>query len=363
MRCLLATLEYPPFHGGIAHYYGHLVANWPNDSNISVITNQDYRLQAKSGYWPWRRAFWTIGRLIRQQKIDFILVGQVLPIGTVVWLLSWLMPIKYGVFLHGMDWGMASSQPRKLWLATRVIRRSSVVLAANNYVADLIKENLPEVSSRLLVINPGLDNCQPPAISDKYLSDLRNRYHLNGRQVLLTVGRLVERKGIDKVITALPNLLKKYPQLSYVVVGQGPYLEVCQQLVAKLAISDAVIFIDNADDRQRSAWYQLADIFIMPARQIGGDFEGFGIVYLEANQAGKPVIAGRSGGVGDAVVDGLNGLLINPESIDDIIEAVGRLLDNDDLRQKLGQAGQERLLDFLWPVQAEKISSFINKLC
>lgn len=363
MRYLLATLEYPPFHGGVAHYYGHLIANWPSSSDIAVITNQDNQLQAKTGYWPWRRALWTIGRLVRQQSVDFVLVGQILPLGTAVWLLSFIIPIKYGVFLHGMDWSLALSQPRKSWLAAKIIKRSAVVLVANNYVAKLVKQRLPDIEDRLLVINPGLDNCQPPAISDKYLNDLRHQYHLDGHQILLTVGRLVERKGVDKVIMALPALLKKYPQLNYVVIGQGPYLEACRQLASELSVDDALIFIDNADDRQRSAWYQLADIFIMPSRQIGDDFEGFGIVYLEANQAGKPVIAGRSGGVGDAVIDGLNGLLVDPESVDEIIAAIMKLLANDDLRQKLGKTGQERLKDFLWPVQAKKISNFINKIC
>ena len=362
-HCLLVTLEYPPFHGGIAHYYGHLVKNWPDLGTMAVLNNNNYQLQAKSGFWPWRRAFSTIGQAIRRSGINFVLVGQILPLGTVVWLLSYVLPIKYGVFVHGMDWGMAVSRPRKRWLAQRVMHRAATVIAGNSYVAGLVQQAVPGVASRLIIINPGLDKAEPPIIAKDYLVALRQRYDLNNCQILLTVGRLVERKGVDRVLAAMPELVVKYPNLRYIIIGQGPYLEYCRQLVKQLAIDSAVIFITTADDQERAAWYQLADVFIMPSRQIGGDFEGFGIVYLEANCASKPVIAGRSGGVGDAVVDGLNGLLVNPESIAEIVTAVNRLLSDQALRHRLGQAGQQRLVDFLWPALATKLSRFINKIC
>ncbi len=361
MRCLLVTLEYPPFHGGIAHYYSHLVAAWPSGDEVIVLDNNQHQLQAASGFWPWRRAFQTIWQTIKQRKINYVLVGQILPLGTVVWLLSYFLPIKYGIFLHGMDWGQAMKRPRKRWLARRITSRASAIVAANSYVAGLVKQDYPPVANRLAIINPGLSQTTPPVISNHYQQQLRQQYGLNDKKILLTVGRLVERKGVDQVLRALPRLINKYPDLRYLVVGQGPYLAVCQQLAIDLAVNSHTIFITDADDQQRAAWYQLADVFIMPARQLGGDFEGFGIVYLEANQAGKPVIAGQSGGVADAVVDGLNGLMVDPNSADEIIAAVSRLLDNPALSQQLGQAGQARLADFLWPALAAKLNQFINK--
>lgn len=361
MRYLLVTLEYPPFRGGIAHYYSHLAAVWPQADELTVVDNNQRQLQADSGVWPWRRSFKTIWSAIRSRKIDYVLVGHLLPLGTVVWLLSYFLPIKYGVFVHGMDWGMANARPRKRWLARQIIRRSSTVIAANSYVAGLVRLAIPHSAQRLVVINPGLDKLDSPAIVDNYLIDLRRRYDLTDKPILLTVGRLVERKGVDKVIEALPKVLVQYPNLRYVVVGQGAYLEKCRQLAEQNRVASAVIFVPDADDQERSAWYQLADIFIMPARQKGGDFEGFGIVYLEANQAAKPVIAGRSGGVGDAVVDGLNGLMVNPESNTEIATAIERLLGDQALSRQLGQAGQQRLADFLWPTLAIKLNKFIKQ--
>lgn len=363
MRCLLVTLEYPPFHGGIAHYYSHLVDAWPATEELAVLDNNQQQLQASKGFWSWRRSFKAIWQTVKSQKINYIFVGQILPLGTVVWILSYVLPIKYGVFLHGMDWGQATRRPRKYWLAKKIIKRATTIIAANSYVAGLIKQALPAIGNRLVVINPGLSQIEPPLVSPDYLQQLRQRYDILGKPVLLTIGRLVERKGVDQVLQSLPQLLGKYPNLCYIVVGQGPYLAACQKLASNLGVSSAVIFVTSADDQERTAWYQLADIFIMPARQLGGDFEGFGIVYLEANQAGKPVIAGQSGGVGDAVVDGLNGLMVNPESVSQIVAAVSRLLDNPVFGHQLGQAGKTRLAEFLWPTQAAKLAKFINKIC
>lgn len=361
MRCLLTTLEYPPFRGGVSHYYHNLVKNWPTDDKLVVLDNNQQQLQATTGFWPWRRAFAAIWQMVRRHQIDLVLVGQVLPLGTVVWLLSYCLPFKYGVFFHGMDWSLAISRSRKRWLTRQIINRSQIIIAANSYVAGLIKQFSPNLADRLIVINPCLDNLVIEPVNKQRLASLRQQYDLADKSILLTVGRVVERKGIDKVLASLPELLIRHPELHYVVVGTGSYLDHCRQLASQLGINTAVTFVPDADDEERSAWYQLADIFIMPARQIGNDFEGFGIVYLEANQAGKPVIAGQSGGVGDAVVNDLNGLLINPESEAEIIMVVDQLLAQPDLRARLGRGGQERLVNFLWPYQAAKLADFINQ--
>ncbi len=352
MRCLLVTLEYPPFYGGVANYYGHLVQAWPPEDEIVVIDNKEGQLLAPRGKWPWRRSFATLWRTLRQSHFDFLLVGQILPLGTVVWLLSFILPIKYGVFLHGMDWGEAAARPRKMWLAKRILGRSALVIAVNSYTAELIKRAQPSVSGRVVIVNPGIDNVSPPFIAPEYLASLRQRYNLDNCSILLTVGRVVERKGVDKVLEAMSQLLPYYPKLRYIIVGDGPYLKICKELAVDLGLNEAVIFITDADDNEKAAWYKLADIFVMVSRPMGGDFEGFGIVYLEANQAGKPVIAGQGGGVRDAVVDGETGLIVDPQSSEAIAQAIRRLLADESLRRQLGEAGRVRLSQFLWPRQA-----------
>lgn len=361
MRYLLVTLEYPPFRGGVAHYYSNLVKAWPEKDELTVLDNSQNKLISQAGRWPWRISFKAIGQAIKQSQADFLLIGQILPLGTVAWLRSYFSK-PYALFLHGMDWTMALSTPRKAWLTKRIISRAKAVIAANSYVAELIVKTCPKAKDKLVVINPGLESASKPSVPKELLDQLSKKYHLENKSLILTVGRLVERKGVDKTIEAVTQLLPDYPDLRYAIVGAGPYLNNCQELVAKLGLEKQVIFVTDADDLERAAWYQLADIFTMPSRQIGDDFEGFGIVYLEANQAGKPVIAGRSGGIADAVEDMVNGLMVNPESISDIASALKKLLSDQELREQLGHNGQRRLANFLWPEQARKLNQFLNNL-
>ena len=136
--------------------------------------------------------------------------------------------------------------------------------------------------------------------------------------LLLTVG-LASRKGHDMVIGALPTLLRTVPDVTYVMVGAGPqgYLD---ELARELRVRDRVIFTGPVSDELLSAIYGLCDIFVMPSRQdlAQHSVEGFGLVFLEANACGKPVIAGRSGGTDDAVVHGVTGFLVDPDDPDDI---------------------------------------------
>ena len=128
-----------------------------------------------------------------------------------------------------------------------------------------------------------------------------------------------------------------------------------------IAVKDNIFFLGKISEEEKWAWLNLSDIFIMPSRQIKEDFEGFGIVYLEANFCGKPVIAGDSGGVRDAVEDGTNGLLVDPEDMDNISDAIIELAKNRDLRKKLGQQGRERAItEFDCGKQIKKMYSFIK---
>ena len=178
--------------------------------------------------------------------------------------------------------------------------------------------------------------------------------------ILLQVGRLVKRKGVDKVLEALPEVLKECKDLVYVVVGNGPECSNIELRIKNLELSNYVILIADASDEDVQAWYELCDIFIMPARDIDGDVEGFGIVYLEANAYGKPVIAGDSGGVRDAVKPDLNGLLVNPESTTEIRDAILKLCKDEFLRRRLGQQGREWVRSFDGEKQARKIREILD---
>lgn len=360
MKTLLFTLEYPPFNGGVANYYGNLVKYWPKTDDISVLNNNHGRLiYNKLPLLKWLPAFFSLRKKIKQEKINYILAGQILPLGTVAFIFSRFSKIEYSVFLHGLDLTNALKQPRKKWLSEKILRNANKIICLNSHTVKMARQAFPDLEKKIIMINPGAEN--PAAHNPQLATQLKKKYNLENKIILLSVGRLIKRKGFDMVMETMPKMLKRAPNLIYVILGEGEENRNWKLKIKNFGLEKYIKIINQASDLERDNWYDLSDVFIMPARNIAGDFEGFGLVYLEANLAGKPVIAGKSGGVGDAVIDGLNGLLVDPEDTGQIASAVIKLTQNPALRQRLGEQGRERALkEFNWEKQIDKIYKAIT---
>jgi len=152
----------------------------------------------------------------------------------------------------------------------------------------------------------------------------------------------VKRKGQDMVIRALPLVRAKFPTVRYMIVGQGPERLRLEKLAEQVGVRDCVTFAGPADDDELPKHYNDCDVFVMPSRDIPAEasVEAFGIVYLEANACGKPVIGGRSGGAEEAVIDGVTGLLVDPWNIEELAEAINRLLSDGYFARELGENGR-----------------------
>jgi phosphatidylinositol alpha-1,6-mannosyltransferase len=166
--------------------------------------------------------------------------------------------------------------------------------------------------------------------------------------LLLSVARLVRRKGIDTVLSSLPAVLARVPELTYVVVGDGPDRQRLIALAEQLGVSGRVRFLTRVPG-DLSEYYNACDLIVMPTREEPGDVEGFGIVFLEANACGKPVIGARAGGVVDAVADGESGLLVPPSDPVALADAIVSLLADPARAAEMGRRGRERVLaNFTW---------------
>ncbi len=361
MKTLLFTLEYPPFNGGVANYYGNLAKYWPITEKMSVLNNNRQELIRKDGFLAWIPSFFTLKRKLVLEKFDYLLVGHILPLGTVAYLISWLHPIKYGVFLHGMDLAFALRSARKRYISKLILNKADKIICANSYVQEKLIEFIPDLADKTIIVNPGIEGGAPETDPNDIL-EIKKKYNLEGKTVLLSLGRLVKRKGVDRTIEALTSIPpEKSENLIYFIAGAGPREEYLRKLVPS-SFLDRIIFLGSLSEEEKWVWLKLCDIFIMPSRDISGDFEGFGIVYLEANLCGKPVIAGNSGGVRDAVVNDINGLLVDPDKVEMISQAINRLVADPKLCSELGERGRLRAQrDFNWENQAIKISQFINK--
>lgn len=313
------------------------------------------------GSWGWPRWMVTIFRLnayLEQQGIDQIIVGQVLPLGTAVWLLSLARPLHYAAFVHGMDVSQAIKSRRKNWLIKKICHRANGVFAANKFVADLMRElGIPTAQITIIYPSPVLTKFPNAALVNR----LRDEFNLARAPVLLTIGRLVERKGHDIVLRALEIVWREVPDLKYFIIGNGPYGTRLKVLKNTLSCREQVQFLGELTDDETSAWLSLATIFIMTPRTLpNGDVEGLGIVYLEAGYAGKPVIGSYSGGVPEAVIDKETGFLVPENDVQATAAAIIKLLRDPALAARLGAAGRERSLGFSARTSANKVLEFFN---
>jgi len=191
----------------------------------------------------------------------------------------------------------------------------------------------------------------------------RRELGLEGKKVLLSLCRLVPRKGVDTVLEALPAISKAVPEVQYVIAGDGEDRPRLEQLAAGLDVMPMVRFLGRVSNEEVAPLLDMADVFVMPAREERPCVEGFGLVFLEANACETPVIGSTSGGIPDAVVDGETGLLVPPSAPAAFAEAAIRLLNDADLRRRLGRAGRERVLRVgTWDRMVARLSASISEL-
>jgi phosphatidylinositol alpha-1,6-mannosyltransferase len=184
-----------------------------------------------------------------------------------------------------------------------------------------------------------------------------------GELLLLSVGRLQRRKGHDLVLRALPELKKIVPKVRYVIVGDGNDRDTLQLLASELGIAGDVSFAGNVPDADLPAYFAACDVFVLPTRMESSDFEGFGIVFLEAAAAGKPSIGGRNGGVPEAIVDGETGILVADGAVDELLESLRALCTSADLRHRMGAMARERAVrDFSWDRAAAAVAAIHGEL-
>ena len=285
---------------------------------------------------------WAVLRLCRRFPVIGIHCGQVLSSGFAAYVCGILTGLPYFPYVHGAD--LMESRDRFLWgrLFRRILRAAKKVVANSEFTAGIVEQS-GIATERIQVLNPSIDLSRFSSLGDR--EETRRRYGWEGRRVLLTIARLAERKGQDNVIRALPEVMAAVPDVCYAVGGTGPYRGKLEDLAEAQALTDRVEFVGFVPEAELAAMYAAADVFVMVSRELrqSGNVEGFGIVFLEANAAGTAVLAGRSGGIEDAVVDGFSGLLVDPEDVGAVAEALTRLLEDGDLRARLPAQGMERV--------------------
>jgi phosphatidyl-myo-inositol dimannoside synthase len=267
---------------------------------------------------------------------------------------------RFLCWTHGEELGYASTSRELRWLLPRVYKRASAIVANSRNSAQLLA-HWGVQSDAVTVVHPGVDvqRFRPDVDPGSW----RARYAGPGELILLSVGRLQKRKGHDLMLAALAKWRPEDPPVRYLVAGGGDRREALEQQAAQLGVQNRVRFLGVVPESELPSLYAAADIFVMPNRVDGVDFEGFGIVFLEAAAAGLPCIGGRSGGAPEAVEDGETGVLVGGDNPDELAVVLRRLACSPEARSTMGARGRERVArEFTWELGARRLSDLQRQL-
>ncbi len=364
MNILLIAFDYPPLTGGIANLSYEVAKNLSAENDLLLVV-----APAIKGYKEWDNKSKLITfrvpdiKIIREVVLFFMMLYLVFKfkidiIDNLTWypsaVISYFVTISTGVpyviHVHAMDYledkRGVFNKLKYNWLRTFIKRLTfegaKRVIAVSNFMKDvLIVRGVDAL--KIKVIAPGVD-CER-FVPDLDAKKIISRHGLENKRILLTVSRLDDYKGHDMVIKALPKLISKFPDIRYLIVGTGPYERRLSSLAKELNLNEYVIFTGWVDDEALPLYYNACDIFILLSREVYEEakVEGYGLVFLEANACAKPIVAGRSGGIKDAVIDKVTGVLVDPLNLDEIDSAITKILSDIHYAKSLGANGLDRI--------------------
>jgi phosphatidylinositol alpha-1,6-mannosyltransferase len=277
-------------------------------------------------------------RILKQYKIQNVWFGAAAPLGLMASQLrnggaSNIVALSHG---HEVWWAKI---PILKHILQKIIKDVDKIGYLGAFTKNEISKATTEVN-KLVQIAPGIDTnyFQPKKPNPALIA----RYQLEGRRVIVCVARLVHRKGQDQLIKALPSILEKFPDTILLIVGQGPIEQMLRNSARQLGVTHKVIFTGRVPHGDLADYICLGEVFAMPVRSrfFGFEVEGLGIAYLEASACGLPVVVGNSGGATDAVIDQVTGLLVDGTNVNEITDAICRLLADPAKAQAMGQAGR-----------------------
>ena len=376
---LLVTNDFGPRAGGIETFIiGLLERMLPG--TVMVYTSQqaeserfDQRWREKYGVHvirdrrsillPTPRVTRAIKNIITREGIESVWFGAAAPLAVMAKTFRAVGVKKIVALTHGHEVWWAKIPPFSL--AMKFIGAQVDYLG---YLGEFTRNAIaPSLNKRdrdkLIKIAPGIDteHFSPMPRDPALVAEL----DIKDSPTIVSVGRLVHRKGQDQLVKALPRIIEKFPRVKLIFVGTGPHQKAIEKLMKKLGVEKSVRFIGRIPHEQLPQYFALGDIFAMPSRSrlFGLEVEGLGIVYLEASACGLPVIAGNSGGAPDAVLSEKSGVIVDGTSVKEIADAAILLLSDSSKSRKLGRTGREWVVsDWRWEHWSKTFNNLFSSL-
>lgn len=372
--CLIVASIFTPIQGGSATVYSNLCRYAPKGRMVALATRRDYNDGAEIAGWrahdqncgfpvyrldllrprisrpahkliaAWRfltidvplriRVIWKVWTLIRRHGVEVICIGE---LASTAWLGEFFQRVfgkRMVIYVHGEE--ITTRFDAGSFGASRAIhlRAADAVVAVSRFTQRVLVDEMGIAPDRVCLIENGVDTRRFfPGPDDPAF---RARFGLAGKRIVVAVGRLIARKGFDQTIRAWPQVFAAHPDSHLLIIGDGPQRTALQALADQSGVAHSITLAGALSDADLLAAYRSAALFAMPNRTMpDGDTEGFGLTFLEANACGRAVVGGRAGGAVEAVQDGVSGLLVNGERVDEIADAILRILGDDAFRARL----------------------------
>ncbi len=367
---LLVTNDFGPRAGGIETFVVGLLERVPH-GEVLVYTSAQPSSQEYDRRWmqdygvevirdrsrillPSPRVISKLRKIVRDKKFKTVWFGAAAPLAIAArWLKSagatHIVALTHG---HEVWWS-------NLWPFSRLMKEIAKNVDVATYLGEFTRHAMaPKFKDprKLIKVAPGIDTEHFVPLPSP---ELRAFHGLENTPTIVSVGRLVHRKGQDRLVEAMPKILEEVPKAQLVFIGEGPHRETLDNLVSKYSLQDHVKFIGRIHYKDLPRYISMGDIFAMPSRSrlFGLEVEGLGIVYLEASACGLPVIGGASGGAPDAVQHGVTGYVVDGNNVDEIAQRCVELLSNPELRLKMGSAGRAWVEDqWRWQIWSKEFN-------
>jgi phosphatidylinositol alpha-1,6-mannosyltransferase len=370
-KTLVITNDYPPRVGGIQRTLHSLVRELPPE-RVSVFAprwegsgafdaGEPYEVfrEPREFVWPRAETRRRVDEVLRASGAEVVLFGATYP-------LAMLGPglakrgTPYVTAAHGFEYWLSLAPGTHGLMRHSTSRASRVAVMCSAFIARVVRTAVPDPVP-VSVLYPGAD--VEAFRPDLPVAEIRRRYGVEGRPLVVCVSRLVARKGQDALIRAMPQIIARAPGAALLIVGGGPYRKKLDELAAA-SPSGSVFFAGQVSEEELPFYYAAGDVFAMPCRtRLGGlEVEGWGNVFIEAAACGRPVVVGDSGGARESLVDGETGLLVDGTDVGAVADAVGSLLADPARARSMGNAGRERVeRAHTWPRITEKLAAWLRE--
>ena len=375
-KILCITNDFGPRTGGIETFVIGLIERLPKNTVI-VYTNAQDKSEEYDQRWrddfgvevirdkarillPTPGVAYCISALVKDRSIKTAFFGAAAPLALLTPTLRRAGVKKVVALTHGHEVWWSKIWPFT-WAMKSIARNVDHLTYLGEFTRKAISRPISDSARASMVkIAPGIDTDHFAPVDS---TDVKKSLGLTEKKVIVSVGRLVHRKGQDVLITAMPEILREIPDAHLLLIGEGPYRQYLESQVKKLQIDSHVSFIGRISYADLPRYICLGEVFAMPARSrlAGLEVEGLGIVYLEASACGLPVIAGNSGGAPDAVREGVTGFVIDGRNPQAVAQSITELLAAPERARTMGLAGRAWIIEeWRWQIWSERFAEILK---